>query len=933
MTNHFGIDRRAVTPTVTHVLTITITSLLVIGLLATAGSFLNSEEQRNARDDLEMIGNRLADEVSRVDTLARNGGEAWIVTRHPPEVSGGRYTVEQLYGGDCPDSGSCLELRSHDTDVVARVPLANETDVSVETTGPGTYNVSGFDTDPSDDFENALSTGLSLRVGVAGDVTQDPLGTRLTERNDPPIPRFAVEPEPPTTGTWSFFNGSASQDPDGNVSEYKWDVGDDGLYTGRGEIASHWFDEPGRYEIKLRTADDADETAATSTTENVTVSGLEYQHDLSVGEQNQSIRYSYYNNWSEPIRLDSIFINDLDDGYNVLGDCDDEHLPDDEFNSEVNIDTDGDGDRNFYFEVDDGDYVSGGWDPDGTWVCDDELEIPSNGLIFDVDQQQNPAHDIDTNVDNEDVPTDVPIVPPGEEVTIELAVRDDASNVRSDLQDDLADSEWRLGVSYLRGQLGSETVFEDRVDAPQVTNFSVDADGDAVDVTIESADRLDNIFLDYGDNVSSSTYTGSFAETSTSDGWRYVAEDVVTGVSGLQWAEIDSVEHYDTGVEAYQLPDRESTITVDDANDATWHTVDDWDENFVDANVAHENIGDRTDDSVWLGYTGDDVDADNLTAYWPMDEGDGTMTDHRNASIGHDGTTTDIFDETVGLFGTTSYAFHQGTSRVDVPSNPQFSGGDDSTLTVSTWIHPRQNYANSNGSAVIGKLNSTTGGDWSLVIRDDCPGYASGGCDGTPAIGYYAGNETEEFALMHGPVTQEDTWHHVAFVLDEESGELSLYYDGRLEERVTDTPEFVTANTSRDVVFGHHPSTGKDFDGYIDETRIYNRSLSGPQILDLYRTTRSGAFTTDWENGTDTFASDEVNLSAAVDLNGADVTVTVVSNQSERSDPIELRDGNHDYDVTGLSTDANGWHLEVDVESTSPIMTPEIDKLVVHDDP
>lgn len=908
-------DTRAVTPAVTHVLTIAITSLLVIGLLATAGSFLNTEERTNARADLELIGNRLADEVSRVDALAQNGGRTSIITHHPAEVSGGGYTVDHRPPSECTEGDSCLELSAHDVDVDVVVPVQNSTSVQVRTESPGTFNVTGLDANTGPNFEeNAISTGLSLRVGVASDVREDPLGDRLTARNEPPFPRISVEPDPPTTAELSFLNGSASYDTDGNVSEYKWDVGVDGLYTERGEVAPHWFEQPGRYEIELRTADDAEETAASSTTANVTVSGLEYREDLQEGEHNQSIRFSLHNNWSEPVRLDSLYI-DGPDSVDELGDCDDDHTPDGAFNSEISINTDNlsDDTRDYYFEVDD----------EGFFGCGSGVVIPDNGLIFNVDQQQVSSADIETNVDN--AAGDVPIVPAGEDVTIELA----------GLENDLDGTDWRLGVAYLRGSLGSETVVEDRVGGPHVRNFSVDADGDAVDVTLTADRELYALEVDHGDADSSSSIDmGAFTETDTGDEYVYTAEDVVTGTSGWHWAEPTLVEADGTNVEAYGLPGRASTITVDDTAHAGWNGVADWNANEIDANVVHESVGDRSDDRIGLGYRRDDEGGDNLTAYWAMDGDDGgTMADSRYAPAPHDGATTDVVNETVGLFGTSSYAFTTPSSNVTVPSTEAFSGGENATLTVSTWFHPRDSFGASNGSVVVGKLNSTTGGDWSLVIRDDCPGYADGGCGGTPTIGYYAGNATDEYALLHGPVTQTDTWHHLAFVLDEEADELTLYYDGDQVERVTDAPDSVTANTSRNVFFGEHPATDENYDGYIDETRIYNRTLSGAEIQQLRRTSREGAFTTRWENNTNTMAPDDVNLSAAVDLNGGTVTVTVVSNQSEESNPIRLRDGNYDYNVTGLSTPADGWQLEVDVESQSSISTPEIETLVVHDQP
>lgn len=897
MIGRFSPDDRAVTPAVSHVLTISITSLLVIGLLATAGGFLTDEERASARQELDAIGNRLADEVSRVDTLANDGGQSWIVTNHPPEVTGGGYSVEQ---SSCPQATDCLFLESHDLDVTARVPLQHENGVTVRTVSSGTFNITATNTGSNPSVGERDASGLDLRVGIGSDIEEDPLGTRLTTGNEEPFPRFDVEPTPVTTGFTHVLNGSRSVDPDGNVTEHKWDVGNDGLYTRVGEISPHWFDEPGRQEVTLRVADDADETASATLTKNVTVSGIEYNEDLREGAGNASIRYSFHNNWSHPVRINSLLIDDLDDSIDRFGDCDD-----DPSWSEINIDVDSDGTRDTYVEYDDG---NGG-------SCTDRQEIPDPGKIIDIDQA---IDDADTTA-----PATVPRIPPGEDVTIEIVGLGTNQDV------DRTDTSWRLGLTTVADGRAAETVFEDTVGAPHIQDFSVDAVGSDVSIRVESDRELDRLDVTWRGPATGPTSIsrGDFTETSINP-YVYRA-DVASVRSGLFSAELDDAR--DGLASAHDTAHRDTVVGTDDA-DPVWEVIADWDGNGPESGVVHDAFGDRSPQDVTLGHTRTDRHGSNLTAYWPMDGDGGTMDDV--TANGNDGTTNDVFDETVGLFGTTSFAFTSDTSRVDgIASTDRLSGGENQNITVSTWIHPRQSLTNSDRSAIVGKLNATTGGDWGLVVNSTCAPYAHGGCDGLPAVGYYGGNGTHEYALMHGPVTKADTWHHVAFVYDGNNDNLDLYFDGDPVESDGDTPDFVSANTTRDVVVGEHPRTGENFDGYIDETRVYNRTLTGGEVQSLYDASRTGSFVTAWDNTSAALDVTNLNLSSSVDTNGGNVTVTVVTGAGERSQPIDLEDGASTQTVTGLSTDTDGYRLEVRIESQSPNRSPVVDTLVVHESP
>lgn len=142
-------DTRAVSIAVTHVMTIGITAVLVVGLMVGAGTMLDTERESSAEGSLETIGERLASEIASVDRYAtmddtsdpdgidvsRSDTDVTVTTSHQSLVAGATYSIEVRDGGpgDCgpliEDATSCLRLDAHGEDVTVYVPMSVESDV------------------------------------------------------------------------------------------------------------------------------------------------------------------------------------------------------------------------------------------------------------------------------------------------------------------------------------------------------------------------------------------------------------------------------------------------------------------------------------------------------------------------------------------------------------------------------------------------------------------------------------------------------------------------------------------------------------------------------------------------------------------------------------------------------------------------------------
>ncbi|NHN49587.1 hypothetical protein G9464_18620 [Halostella sp. JP-L12] len=133
---HFRDDRRGVSVAVTHILAIGITTILLAGLLISAGSILEQERENAARGELNTIGDRIGGEISSVDRAATPDADERIEleTNHPSRVSGSSYTVRLRNGTVCDVSyvdayDGCLVLSTSELDRDVVVPLDLDTKV------------------------------------------------------------------------------------------------------------------------------------------------------------------------------------------------------------------------------------------------------------------------------------------------------------------------------------------------------------------------------------------------------------------------------------------------------------------------------------------------------------------------------------------------------------------------------------------------------------------------------------------------------------------------------------------------------------------------------------------------------------------------------------------------------------------------------------
>ncbi|MFQ5796585.1 MAG: putative glycoside hydrolase [Candidatus Bipolaricaulia bacterium] len=83
----------------------------------------------------------------------------------------------------------------------------------------------------------------------------------ITVANVEPNARFTLESAYPKVGELVTLNGMISDDPDGEITNYAWDLDGDGIYERQGAIVSHSWPDEGIYEVTLRVIDEDGATA------------------------------------------------------------------------------------------------------------------------------------------------------------------------------------------------------------------------------------------------------------------------------------------------------------------------------------------------------------------------------------------------------------------------------------------------------------------------------------------------------------------------------------------------------------------------------------------------------------------------------------------------------------------------------------------------
>ena len=207
----------------------------------------------------------------------------------------------------------------------------------------------------------------------------------------------------------------------------------------------------------------------------------------------------------------------------------------------------------------------------------------------------------------------------------------------------------------------------------------------------------------------------------------------------------------------------------------------------------------------WLGTAPMKV---NLVAGGWVEDSKPSGTPHDGQNLG----TTWIAAATDGASVTRSgVAQFASGAQVAIPANPDFNAP---TGTICFWMQMAAPPAG-NGVMLVDRRTSV-----GMVVT----------LDGTPSGGLgiqYNGNAT--FATSGSLI--DGNWHHVALLYEQSaSGSVSVYIDGAQVASQVNTAAWSWPTTQQIELGRSHDTYWQEFNGQLDDFRIYNRELTGGEI-------------------------------------------------------------------------------------------------------
>ncbi len=207
---------------------------------------------------------------------------------------------------------------------------------------------------------------------------------------------------------------------------------------------------------------------------------------------------------------------------------------------------------------------------------------------------------------------------------------------------------------------------------------------------------------------------------------------------------------------------------------------------------------------------------------------DGNAND--SSGNGHHGTENGGVTYSTGKSGQAA-SFDGVNDYVQTPLAPVYEVID--SLTISVWINSR----NTSDAAILGFEQTKR---QELSVRLLSPNSNSVGR-------FYLCDDNWNASYADTAQSLNDSkWHFIAAVRDASVDKLYLYSDGVLIDTVVDaTNTSINQSSPISLAIGgsNHLSRGiiGYFTGEIDELRIYNRALTGSEILELYQGEPSGS--------------------------------------------------------------------------------------------
>ena len=198
-----------------------------------------------------------------------------------------------------------------------------------------------------------------------------------------------------------------------------------------------------------------------------------------------------------------------------------------------------------------------------------------------------------------------------------------------------------------------------------------------------------------------------------------------------------------------------------------------------------------------------------LVAYYPF-----TGNANDASGNGHHGTVSGavLASDRFGTAGR-AYSFAGGSTRIEIVASP-FLASDQGT--VAFWVKANSWLTSDSFADLVGK-DGTTGRQWVVQASTD----------GRLRVAVFT--TMGEFTADSAQAMATGTWHHIVQTWD---GTNEVAFVNGTQVLTIPAPGPMAAG-SNNLRIGGNPVSGTSLDGLVDDVRIYNRSLSAADVLQL----------------------------------------------------------------------------------------------------
>jgi PKD repeat protein len=255
-------------------------------------------------------------------------------------------------------------------------------------------------------------------------------------------------------------------------------------------------------------------------------------------------------------------------------------------------------------------------------------------------------------------------------------------------------------------------------------------------------------------------------------------------------------------------------------------------------NYTFSNVTSNHSIEAWFGSATPTGIADGtLVLYYPF------AADHETVAIDHSGYSNhgSVVGASFVSNGFVNGAYHFAASNwISIGDKLDLGEAAFTAITVSIWLKADETFTE-NGIRFVSKQeweNPYTGWSLSSMNKDDWAWHA-----GRAQI---TATWPEQTTADTTTRVDDTSWHHLCGVFRVSSTTLQteVYLDGNLNAAETRTGDHgPTENEGELWVGSRYPGIGGQFEGTIDEVRIYAGALSSADIMDLFTNTLSDFYT------------------------------------------------------------------------------------------